>query len=95
MYIGEEKELVIHERVSKLGNTHTYERLKTVVIFRCDNCHNFFRRDRQKMNPKRLTNSVYHCCNNCDAKKFAQSKGVESRMVWDMPVSSLKTLDQL
>ena len=29
------------------------------------------------------------------AKKFAQEKGVESRKVWDMPVSSLKTLGSL
>lgn len=46
------------------------------------------------MDPKRLTNNVYHVCGDCDAKKFAQEKGVESRRVWDMPVSSLKTLDQ-
>jgi len=34
-------------------------------------------------------------CGNCDAKKFAQSKGVEARRVWDMPVSSLKPISQL
>jgi len=47
------------------------------------------------MDPKRLNNNFYHVCSNCDAKKFAQSKGVEARKVWDMPVSSLKTIDQL
>ena len=47
------------------------------------------------MDPKRLTNSVYHVCGNCDAKRFAQSKGVEARKVWDMPVSSLKPIGQL
>jgi hypothetical protein len=34
-------------------------------------------------------------CSECDVKKFAQSKGVESRKVWSIPASSLKTLDQL
>lgn len=46
------------------------------------------------MDPKRLNNNFYHVCGNCDPKKFAQLKGVEARKVWDMPVSSLKTLDQ-
>jgi len=46
------------------------------------------------MNPKRLNNLVYHVCGNCDPKRFAQEKGVEARKVWDMPVSSLKTLGQ-
>ena len=46
------------------------------------------------MDPKRLTNNYYHVCGSCDAKKFAQEKGVESRKVWDMPVSSLKTIGQ-
>jgi len=95
MYLGEEKELVNRVRVSKLGNEHYYNREKTVVVFRCDCCKEIFRRDRQRMNPKRLNNNFYHVCGTCDAKKFAQSKGVESRMIWDMPVSSLKTLDQL
>ena len=47
------------------------------------------------MDPKRLTNNVYHVCGTCDAKKFAQMKGVEARKVWSMPASSLKTIDQL
>jgi hypothetical protein len=47
------------------------------------------------MDPKRVNNNVYHVCSECDAKKFAQSKGIESKHIWDMPVSSLKTLGQL
>jgi len=46
------------------------------------------------MDPKRLNNNYYHVCGDCDAKRFAQEKGVEARRVWDMPVSSLKTIDQ-
>lgn len=47
------------------------------------------------MDPNRLNNNHYHVCNNCDVKRFAQQKGVENKHIWDMPVSSLKTLDQL
>jgi hypothetical protein len=69
-------------------------RKKTVLIFRCDCCNEIFMRDKGSMDPKRMNNNVYHVCSDCDAKKFAQEKGVESRKVWDMPVSSLKTLDK-
>ena len=62
---------------------------------RCDCCQGIFQRDKGDMDPKRLNNTVYHVCGDCDAKKFAQEKGVEARKVWDMPVSSLKTIDQL
>ena len=82
-------------RTSSRGRTHTYSRKKTVIVVRCDCCQEVFTRDKGDMDPKRLTNSVYHVCGTCDAKKFAQSKGVEARKVWDMPVSSLKTIDQL
>jgi len=81
-------------RTSKRGKNHTYMRKKTVLIFRCDCCNEIFMRDKGSMDPKRMNNNVYHVCSDCDAKKFAQEKGVESRKVWDMPVSSLKTLDK-
>ena len=68
---------------------------KTVLVMRCDCCGEVFSRDKGSMDPKRVTNAVYHVCGNCDAKKFAQSKGVEARKVWDMPVSSLKPISQL
>jgi hypothetical protein len=84
-----------HTRLSKLGHEHTYYRNKTVVVLRCDSCTEIFYRDKGSMDPKRLTNNVYHVCNKCDAKRFAQDKGVESRNPWDMPVSSLKKLGQL
>ena len=81
-------------RTSKRGTNHTYMRKKTVVVFSCDACNGIFSRDKGSMDPKRLNNNYYHVCRDCDAKKFAQEKGVEARRVWDMPVSSLKTLDQ-
>ena len=95
MYIGTEFVNTPHYRKSKYGTTHAYMRKKTVLIFRCDCCQGVFKRDKGNMDPKRLTNNVYHCCGDCDVKKFAQSKGVEARKVCDMPVSSLKTIDQL
>lgn len=95
MYMGKEFATTQHVRTSKRGEVHTYGRRKTVLVFQCDNCQEVFKRDRGNMDPNRLSNNYYHVCGICDAKKFAQSKGVEARKVWDMPVSSLKTLDQL
>lgn len=74
-------------RVSKLGVEHTYVRKKTVAIFRCDNCDKNFERELKKISSKRLSNNYFHCCPDCDAKKFAQRKGVERKKIWDMPAS--------
>jgi hypothetical protein len=95
MYMGTEFRENHFVRTSKRGTTHTYSRVKSVCVFRCDCCQGVFSRDKGNMDPKRLNNNFYHVCGDCDVKKFAQSKGVEARRVWDMPVSSLKTLDQL
>ncbi len=84
-----------YSRPSKLGNNHIYTRKKTIVIFRCDCCGIEFKRNKGSVDPKRLNNNFYHVCSNCDAKRFAQEKGVERRCIWNLPVSSLKTLDQL
>lgn len=77
-----------HMRSSKLGKQHTYSRKKTMVLFRCDNCDTEFTRERGKMDPKRLSNNYFHVCESCDAKKFAQRKGVERKQVWNMSASS-------
>jgi hypothetical protein len=95
MYLGTELRQNYYVRTSACGMTHTYSRKKRVVIFRCDSCQEIFQRDKGNMDPKRLNDNYYHVCSECDAKKFAQSKGVESRKVWNIPASSLKTLDQL
>jgi len=94
MYIGTEFRQTQHYRKSKYGTMHVYNRKKTVVVFRCDCCQGVFNREKGNMDPKRLNNNYYHVCGDCDAKRFAQEKGVEARKVWDMPVSSLKTIDQ-
>ena len=84
-----------HERLSKLGNTHTYWRTRTVCVFRCDNCNTEFERPRGKIDPKRLSNNYFHVCNKCDGKKFAQKKGVEKKKVWDMFASSEMPIGKL
>ena len=77
-----------HERLSKHGKQHEYWRTSTVVLLRCDNCDSEFQRPRGSMDPKRLSNNYFHVCENCDAKKFAQKKGVERKQVWNLPASS-------
>lgn len=77
-----------YERISKLGTSHVYTRNKTVAVFRCDNCDTEFVRDLKRMDHRRLSNNYFHVCSACDAKKFAQRKGVERKQIWDMPAST-------
>jgi hypothetical protein len=88
MFITTELETTNHTRTSKLGVEHEYNRTRTLAVFRCDNCGEVFKRLKEKISPKRLNNNYFHCCEHCDAKRFAQEKGVERRLIWDMPVSS-------
>ncbi len=88
MYINSAIEEYNYVRVSKLGIEHTYTRKRTVLIFACDNCGVEFRRLKGSMDPKRISNNYFHCCSDCDSKKFAQRKGVERKKIWDMPASS-------
>ena len=95
MYIGEEKQQHQYSRTSKLGTSHEYTRMCTYIILRCDSCGNIFDRPKGSMSTKRMSNNYFHCCDQCDAKKFAQKKGVERRLIWNMPVSSMKNISQL
>jgi hypothetical protein len=74
-------------RLSKNGVQHQYKRKKTVAVLRCDACDMVFERDLKHMDKKRLSNNFFHCCGSCDAKRFAQRKGVEQKQIWDMPAS--------
>jgi len=95
MYIKEYKVKTRHTRVSKTGKEHLYKRELTMCVFRCDNCDIEFERPRGNIDPKRLSNSYFHVCSNCDSKKFAQKKGVEQKQKWklsassDLPISKL------
>jgi hypothetical protein len=95
MYLDQETEKVDYLRSSKLGIVHSYTRVRTRLIFRCDNCGQIFSRYKCNISPKRITNNYFHCCNNCDFKKFAQRKGVERRMIWDVPASSELKISRL
>ena len=88
MYLNEYKKQTRHSRKSKTGKEHPYKRELTICVFRCDSCNIEFERPRGSMDPKRLNNNYFHVCNSCDAKVFAQKKGVERKQVWNMSASS-------
>ncbi len=87
MFLKTKSQVNQHTRVSKSGVEHTYTRTKTLAVFRCDNCDELFERELKKVQSKRLSNNYFHCCSNCDSKRFAQRKGVERKKIWDMPAS--------
>ncbi len=95
MFLKEFKKETRHTRISKLGKRHNYKRFQTFVLLRCDSCDNEFTRPRGSMDPKRLTNNYFHVCSNCDAKKFAQKKGVEKKQVWNLSASSTMPIGKL
>ena len=94
MLIRTEYVITEFQRSSKTGQLHSYSRKKTVLVFACDNCNSEFCRERGSMSPERMSNNYYHVCTDCNIKKFAQEKSVEKRLFWNLPVSSLKTVDQ-
>ena len=95
MFIKEFKEETRHVRKSKSGTEHAYTRKCTYAVFRCDNCDEEFVRPRGSMDPKRLNNNYFHVCSECDAKTFAQRKGVELKQVWNMSASSSTPIGKL
>lgn len=95
MFIREYILKKLHERSSKLGKLHKYYRDHRMVVLRCDNCGEEFERSRGNMDPNRLSNNYFHVCGNCDAKKFAQRKGAERKVIWDKSVNSLDDISKL
>jgi DNA-directed RNA polymerase subunit RPC12/RpoP len=95
MFVREFTEKTRHLRRSKLGTEHEYHRTRTRVLLRCDNCDKEFSRLKGRMDPKRLSNNFFHVCENCDAKRFAQKKGVERKQVWNLHASSSMTISKL
>jgi len=82
-------------RKSKLGNVHPFKRKKQIAVFECDNCGEEFSRDKGKVDPRRLSDNYFHVCPNCDPKRFAQKRGVEKRLVWNMPADTDKPISSL
>ena len=95
MYMKEYKKQTRHIRKSKMGKEHIYTRELTMCVFRCDSCDEEFERARGSMDPKRLNNNYFHVCSHCDAKVFAQKKGVEKKQVWNMTASSSTPIGKL
>jgi len=82
-------------RRSKLGVEHGYKRRKTIAIFTCDNCDVQFERELKNMHSKRMSNNYFHCCPNCDVKRFAQRKGVEHKKIWSMSTDADLPIDKI
>jgi hypothetical protein len=95
MFIRTEQEVKFYVRKSKKGKTHPYKRLKTIAVFECDDCGEEFKRDKGKVDPKRLDNAYTHVCPACDPKRFAQRKGVEQRRRLNTTIDSLVTIDNI
>ena len=95
MFIREFKKQTRHVRKSKTGKEHVYKREQTICVFRWDSCDAEFERTRGSMDPKRLSNNYFDVCSNCDAKVFAQKKGVEKKQVWNMTASSTTPIGKL
>lgn len=88
MFIRVDIEENRYSRSSKTGLEHQYTRKKTLAVFICDNCDRYFSRELKKINRKRLSNNYFHCCGDCDYRRFAQRKGVERKKIWDMPAGT-------
>jgi predicted RNA-binding Zn-ribbon protein involved in translation (DUF1610 family) len=88
MYIESKKITKQYQRTSKQGILHAYSRTSTMLIFTCDNCGAVIERSKGQIDPRRVNNEYYHVCANCSPKQFAQTKGVERRRIWNMPVDS-------
>lgn len=88
MFVETKKVTAQYSRKSKSGVEHNYSRIKTLAVFRCDNCYIEFDRELGKMDHRRLNNNSVHVCPNCNPKQFAQKQGVERRALWNLPVDS-------
>ena len=88
MFLRTERKIQYFLRKGKKGLHHTYKRKKTLVVFKCDDCHEEFIRDKGKVDPKRLNDDYSHVCPKCDPKRFAQKKGVEQRKKLNMRIDA-------
>jgi hypothetical protein len=88
MFLSTKKIVMHYIRKSRLGIEHSYSRTKTMSVLKCDGCNDIFEREQGKMDYRRASTGYQHVCTNCDQKQFAQSKGAESRRLWNLPVDS-------
>ena len=95
MYIRTDIITKSYMRKSKAGRYHPYTRKSQVIVFKCDQCEEEFIREKGKVDPRRLSNNYFHVCPECDPKRFAQKRGVEKRLVWNMPANTDKPIGKL
>jgi hypothetical protein len=88
MLLETKKISVQYSRKSSLGVEHTYSRTKTLAVLKCNSCLSIFERDLGKMDHRRANGEYQHVCSNCNPKQFAQTRGVENRRLWNLPVDS-------
>jgi hypothetical protein len=88
MFIETKKISVQYSRKSSLGVEHAYSRTKTLAVLKCNSCLSIFERDLGKMDHRRANGEYQHVCSNCNPKQFAQTRGVENRRLWNLPVDS-------
>lgn len=84
-----------YSRTSNRGTVHTYFRTRKMARLLCDSCQATFERPVGQMDYRRLTQDHTHICSKCDTKRFAQSKGVESRRFWNTTVDRDIDIDSL
>jgi hypothetical protein len=84
-----------YQRLSKQGKAHLYFRTHKVAVLRCDSCAVQFARRTRDMDPRRLTAEHSHVCEKCNQKKYAQSKGAESRRFWNTTVDLDQDIDSI
>lgn len=84
-----------YQRLSKQGKSHQYFRTHEIAILQCNSCGTRFERRVRDMDRRRLTPDHDHVCNECDQKRYAQSKGVESKRFWNTTVDLDKDIDSI
>ena len=87
MIIGEAK-LHTHYYRIRTGKRQKCFTTQTVYSIRCDNCEREFTRTAKEIN----RSSSAHCCDHCDAKRFAQRQSSILRKFNKWDASSSKTI---
>jgi hypothetical protein len=95
MLLETKKISVQYTRKSSLGVEHTYSRIRTLAVLKCNSCLSVFERELGKMDHRRIHEDFQHVCPNCNPKKFAQARGVENRRLWSLPVDSDVKINKL
>lgn len=95
MFLETKKISVQYSRKSRLGVEHTYSRIRTVAVLKCNCCGSIFERELGKMDYRRVNQEHQHVCSKCNQKQFAQSCGVKNRRLWNLPVDSDLKINKL